>query len=234
MEWKREPPAFARKGAGRSFFPVAAAVLAALLSSLGSLAQAPSAQRPPAAIRVEGGSALSAGQVVRVTWDALPPDTEEFELLLRCDLPRPLVVRLTESEDPRTGDFLWRVPSVPCLGARLLLRRGEGGEESLWAQSETFLIRPEPGGRISQVAHREGELWLPEGEGSVRIFRWGAGSTLDPGLGHLPEGALDPTITPLSKPSAGLPRRPQSSSLGFSCKAGRGPGRPPATLQLRI
>lgn len=175
-----------------------------------------------------------AGQVVRVTWDALPRDTEEFELLLRCDLPSPLVVRLTESKDPATADFRWRVPSVPCLSARLLLRRGDGAEESLWAQSEPFLIRPEPGGKVARVAHMQGELWLPENGTCARAFRWETEASLVPELGDLPAGALSPAPAPLARPAPCASPRSGAARDRRLRNAGLTMGRAPLNLPLRI
>jgi hypothetical protein len=111
----------------------------------------------------EGGT-LRAGALVRVAWDAVPPDTAEFELLLKIERPAPLKLRLTECQDPATASLVWRVPDLPCGEARLVLRRGERRRETTWAVSETFSIAAagliELREASERVTFRDDELWM--------------------------------------------------------------------------
>jgi hypothetical protein len=106
---------------------------------------------------------LRSGQTLAVTWDSLPPATEEFELLLRCEAPVAITLRLTESQDPGLANFFWRVPGIPCDRARLILRRGEGGRETTWAQSEPFRIEVAPSAPVPRVTFLSGEYWVEDG-----------------------------------------------------------------------
>ena len=112
---------------------------------------------------LDRSSPLRPGQAVRVHWTALPPGAEEFELLLRCESPVPITLRLTESQDPDLAYFLWRVPGISCDRARLLLRQGMEGREVLWAQSEPFRIEVSPSAATPKVAFLSGEYWVEDG-----------------------------------------------------------------------
>ena len=69
-----------------------------------------------------------AGEVVTLRWTSLPPETEEFELLLSLDGGRQFI-RLTEMQEPDLESLEWRVPNLPSSDAHLRLRVGLNGEE---------------------------------------------------------------------------------------------------------
>jgi hypothetical protein len=142
--------------------PGTLAVLGVLVLSLASgTVQAQSGDF--AEVALDRGSPLSPGQAVRITWTALPPEAEEFELLLQCESPVPITLRLTESQDPDLAYFLWRVPGISCDRARLLLRQGMEGREILWAQSVPFRIEGSPSATTPKVAFLSGEYWVEDG-----------------------------------------------------------------------
>lgn len=208
----------------------ALACAALLLLSLASAA----GPREGAAVRLEGGSALSSGQVVRVTWDPLPPDTEEFELLLRCDLPLPVTLRLTESRDPASRDYLWRVPNAPCLSARLLLRRGGEEGEVLWAESAPFRILLPRGEPVSEAAYLRGELWLsPLPPRPSAGLREGAPALL-PLPGRPPSAELVLPSKALAAPERGEPWRPGRRERPNRRPADSAAAGPRPEVQLRI
>ncbi len=145
---------------------------ALLLAAAATLRAAPAAVPE---VRLSSPGPLRPGQSVAVTWSALPAGTEEFELLLQCDAPVPVTLRLTESEDPSLGRFSWRVPAVPCGRARLVLRRGEEGEERLFARSAPFAIRVEPTAPVQQVVLRDDEYWVCDGAAPAPLVLSGSG-----------------------------------------------------------
>ncbi len=112
------------------------------------------------ALRIDGP--LVAGQEVTVSWDGLPAGTEEFELLLACDEPVALTIRLTESMDPELTAYAWRVPRVACGGARLQLRAGIDEREVIWAASVPFRIAASSQGAPDTVREHGGELWMED------------------------------------------------------------------------
>ena len=112
------------------------------------------------ALRIDGP--LVAGQEVTVSWDGLPAGTEEFELLLACDEPVPLTIRLTESMDPELTAYAWRVPHVACDVARLQLRAGIDEREVVWAASAPFRITASTEGAPDAVREHGGELWMED------------------------------------------------------------------------
>ncbi len=109
-----------------------------------------------------GGDRLQPGQKIRITWSLLPPDTEEFELLLKCESPFVFKIRLTECKDPGLDSLVWVVPRIPCERARLLLRRGEGGKEIDWAWSRPFSIRGGLCAPVQRTAYYRGEMWATD------------------------------------------------------------------------
>lgn len=113
-------------------------------------------------LKLLGPNKLKAGQRVEVVWDKLPAQTGEFELLLTVDLPEPVTIRLTESESPRLRAYSWLVPNISCFSARLVLRKGEAGEETTWAESEPFRIEYSRREAPPLVVLDRGELWLKD------------------------------------------------------------------------
>lgn len=146
----------------------AAAVRAALLSgaflALPGIAAPAEAPRPSVHLD-DGGGSLFAGQRVIVTWDGLPADVREVELLLSLDGGRRFPIRLTESFDPAPGTFAWLVPCLPATGARLRLRYGRAGREEEDAEpSAPFGIFVPPSSPAARLERREGEWWVAEEE----------------------------------------------------------------------
>jgi hypothetical protein len=107
------------------------------------------------------GPVVRAGEWVRTRWEPLPADVDEFELLLVLDGARAPRVRLTGQLSPERESYLWRVPNLPCLSARLLLRFSRGHDEEEEAEpGEAFSIVGtvlEPVARLSYV---RGEWWV--------------------------------------------------------------------------
>lgn len=148
-----DPIRKARCSAGQRFF--ASAFFAVLVWHSAALASP--ARR---SLLLRPGGPFDPGITVAATWAPLPPGTEEFELLLRCDLPTPITLRLTECERPELCSLEWIVPNLPCRGATLLLRLGLGGRELTWAQSETFRICADARLPVASAFFSRGELWL--------------------------------------------------------------------------
>lgn len=198
------------------------------------------------AIHVSGGAILRKGQIVTVTWDALPPDTDEFELLLQCEPPISIRLRLTECEEPEMRSFAWRVPDLPALEARIVLRRGEKGRELLWARSEPLQIiggadfaEPVVERRASvenapRVLLRDGELWLQENP-----RRWRPQESADGLAGEEISGRQDAALIPCAMPTlAGAATGTVQKMERERSPARRTPARPllrkSQVLQLRI
>lgn len=149
-------------------------------------------------ISLSAGATLRAGEDVSLAWPTLPSDTDEFELLLLCEEPLRLKVRLTESRSPDITRFTWRVPAFPSGRARLLLRRGGLGGERLWARSHPFEIRSALGQMVHSVEWRSGELWLSEERAPSTL-----GST--PSQASVPFGEGHPPVIPADGCASSLP-----------------------------
>jgi hypothetical protein len=187
-----------------------------------------------AEIDVGCGATLTAGDRVEIRWAPLPEGTAEFELLLECDLPHPLTLRLTESEDPAVERMVWRVPNVPCMSARLVLRRGEEGHEILWGQSETFRIAWSNGETPERAEFQEGELWLRTAEHKPRPIEGASDLWRDGDLGRLPAAAARSTSASCMEPSGGPMKRHADEGEKRAGKSHRILLREPMRLQLRI
>jgi hypothetical protein len=109
------------------------------------------------------------GQEVRVSWSALPAGVEELEVLVSLDGTLERTVRLTGELDPVLGSVRVRVPNLPASSARILLRVGKDGEETVLPARSRFAIDPAPEARLPAIAYRRGEWWsggpadLPDG-----------------------------------------------------------------------
>jgi hypothetical protein len=114
-------------------------------------------------ILLDGPGAFRPGEGAVIRWGALPQGTAEFELLLQCEEPIPIVLRLTGSQDPDLRALEWRVPNIPCDRARVIIRSNWGGREILLARSEPFQILVAGGVPLQRVDFQEGELWVREG-----------------------------------------------------------------------
>ncbi len=200
----------------------------------------------PSLLKVSGGGIVHAGQVVSVTWNGLPSDTDEFELLLQCETPGPLTLRLTECEEPAMRAFSWHVPDgLPSLRARIVLRRGEKGRELLWARSEPFQISAgrlfarlaetaDTDVNIARVSMRDGELWLREEAPRPGRDEHAGGFEAEEFSGRN-EAALQPGVVhtlaiPASAPQHGAELARAPIRRPFT----RIRPRKPSTLQLRI
>jgi hypothetical protein len=102
-----------------------------------------------------------AGDVVNLQWTPLPPEAEEFELLLSLDGGRRFV-RLTEMQGPGARTLEWRVPNLPSDDARLRLRMGRMGEEIELELSAPFTIVGREDRPVACVSFREGEWWTSQ------------------------------------------------------------------------
>jgi hypothetical protein len=102
-----------------------------------------------------------AGDVVNLQWTPLPPEAEEFELLLSLDGGRHFV-RLTEMQGPGARTLEWRVPNLPSGDARLRLRMGRMGEEIELELSAPFTIVGSEDKPVAGVSFREGEWWTSQ------------------------------------------------------------------------
>jgi len=207
--------------------------LVVLLAGLAATCAVAAAAAPTPELVVGGGGSVRAGETVRVTWSALPPGAEEFELLLRCESPVSLTLRLTESEDPALPGLSWRVPALPCGRARLLLRFGEEGCETVWAQSEPFRITAGAPEATERIDLEGGELWIREGPiPAGHTLRAGIPTTVS-SPGGTPLEANTPAAGPgrLSPPPAApLTRPPSSPAMVVRPRASRAP----MNLPLRI
>jgi len=198
------------------------------------------------AIHVSGGPVLRNGQIVTLTWDALPRDTDEFELLLQCEAPVSIRLRLTECEEPEMRSFAWRVPDLPVLEARIVLRRGEKGRELLWARSGPLQIIggedfAEPVGAIRAAAAngprvllRDGELWLQENP-LTRGLDEGAEGRAGEEISGRQEAALVPCAMPtLAGAATGTVQKMERERSPARRSSARPISRKPQVLQLRI
>ena len=102
-----------------------------------------------------------AGNVVNLQWTPLPPEAEEFEVLLSLDGGRHFI-RLTEMHGPGARTLEWRVPNLPSDDARLRLRMGLRGEEVELELSAPFTIVGSEDKPVAGVSFREGEWWTSQ------------------------------------------------------------------------
>jgi len=135
-------------------------ILAAMM-----LALAPAAPAPAAAAAVAPGptlvvpAAVTAGQVVTLRWSGLPADVAEVEIVLSLDGGRSYHVRVSPELEAREGGYRWRVPDLPAIRARLLLRTGGGAGERAGAVSGEFRIVHASGVEGPQLGFHEGQFW---------------------------------------------------------------------------
>lgn len=109
------------------------------------------------------GTVVRAGDVVEVRWTPVPPDVEEFELLLSIDGGKTFPVRFTTALDPKQTSYFWHVPNVPTGAARILLRVGVDDREEMMRPGPLFQVlgdAEEPTGRFT---FRDGEWWTTNG-----------------------------------------------------------------------
>ncbi|HVP14407.1 MAG TPA: hypothetical protein VMS88_02615 [Terriglobales bacterium] len=137
------------------------AVLFALVLAAGGHAHARAPEREPAESlgTIQVPASVLAGDLVELRWAGVRGEVEEMELLLSLDGGATYPVRLTRELEGHSLRFLWRVPDLPTLRARLLLRVGGEGGERAGAVSREFGIRHTAGAAAPDLAYHEGRLW---------------------------------------------------------------------------
>lgn len=109
--------------------------------------------------RPAAGQVLRAGEWAEVVWTTLPPEVEEFELLLSLDDGASYTIRLTPQLDPAIGSYRWLVPNLPSQRARLQVRAGIDHREIERPPGEVFEIVGEAVRPLSGLRWLDGELW---------------------------------------------------------------------------
>ena len=118
------------------------------------------------------GEALAPGAVVEVRWASLcdvarggeKREIDEAEVVLSLDGGRTFPIRVTPELRPCTTRFLWTVPALPTIHARLALRAGSeqrDATESLEILSGEFRILSDPDGRVEKLRRHVDEWWIP-------------------------------------------------------------------------
>ena len=98
---------------------------------------------------------LRSGETVVLSWDALPDDVEQIELLLSLDDGRRFTTRISPELDGRTTTWRWCVPAIDAARARLVIRAWGTRGERHGVPSVAFRI--EPG---EADAPEEAFLWM--------------------------------------------------------------------------
>ncbi len=111
------------------------------------------------AITLSVPASVTAGEVVVLRWEGVPPEVEELELVLSLDGGRSYPVRLCPELDGRTRSFAWTVPDLPAEQARLMLRVGGEEGERLGALSRPFRIAHAEGAPRPNLTFHEGTMW---------------------------------------------------------------------------
>ena len=160
------------------------------------------AAEPAAAITLSVPASVTAGEVVELRWEGVPPEVEELELVLSLDGGRSYTVRLCPELDGRTRSFAWTVPDLPAEQARLMLRVGGQEGERLGALSRPFRITHAEGAPRPDLAFHEGTMWtgFEAPAGPLPAALAPRGPSLDEGAaagpGALPEDGAQP-VPPL-------------------------------------
>lgn len=127
----------------------------------------------PTMISPGAGEALAPGAVVEVRWASLcdvaarsgeKREIDEAEVVLSLDGGRTFPIRVTPELSPCTTRFLWTVPALPTVHARLALRSGSeerDATESLEILSGEFRILSDPDGRVEKLRRHVNEWWIP-------------------------------------------------------------------------
>ena len=68
-------------------------------------------------MRLPFGDTVEAGQTVRVQFEGIPADVEEFELLLVAGSGEPFRLRVSRGLPRDTTSFLWTVPNLDVAQA---------------------------------------------------------------------------------------------------------------------
>lgn len=109
------------------------------------------------------GAVVRGGEVVKVTWAPVPPDVEEFELLLSLDGGKTFQLRLTAMLDPRLTSYIWHVPNLPTGAACLRLRVGVDGHEEMLQPGPSFRLLANASVPVERITFQDGEWWPTEG-----------------------------------------------------------------------
>ena len=118
------------------------------------------------------GEALAPGAVVEVRWASLcdaarageKREIDEAEVVLSLDGGRTFPIRVTPELRPCATRFLWTVPALPTVHARLALRAGSeqrDATETLEILSGEFRILSDPDGRVEKLRRHVNEWWIP-------------------------------------------------------------------------
>ncbi len=88
------------------------------------------------------GAVLRGGSFATVAWSsaALPANAEEWEAFLSLDGGEYYAFRITPHLDIARRQFTWVVPNVDTTKARILIRAGDEGRETLFEIPATFSI----------------------------------------------------------------------------------------------
>lgn len=191
------------------------------------------------------GEVLTPGQVVEARWDvscsAAPPSADEAELVLSLDGGSVFAIRVSRELSACQERLRWTVPALPTEKGRLALRRGvEGREESetLSVMSETFVILPDPEGRLEDLHPGRGESWVEqdfafeEAEDFLRGSICAAGNLVarDPYAPDAESGEVSGLVAPASRPRTF--RDSAAVARNLELGAARSPRPVPTTLRL--
>lgn len=119
---------------------------------------------------------------------------DEAEIVLSLDGGRSYPIRVTPELRPCATRFLWTVPALPTVHARLALRSGfeERDEtETLRILSAEFRILRDPDGRVEQLRRHVNEWWIPPTPAVLTAE-------------DLLEGTMSPANTQISVPVASV------------------------------
>lgn len=134
-------------------------VLALVPLFLLAAAPAVALRGPRLEVRVQSlPGTLRAGETVVISWDELPGDVAEMELLLSLDDGRRFTMRISPELDGRTRSYHWRVPDLAADRARLQIRAGGARGEREGVPSAAFRIEPAAPGASDAI--REDVLWM--------------------------------------------------------------------------
>lgn len=148
------------------------------------------------------GATVTAGERVRLEWPSLPPDVDEFEILLSLDGGASYPIRLTPQLAPGTTVLTWEIPNLPTMAARVRLRAGFDGHEIEGAPSRAFRLLAREDLPPAPLRYADGEWWI-----SVGASLWSLALTRrteptaqasKPAVEEL--GALAPSNPPLAPP----------------------------------
>lgn len=177
------------------------AILVALSLSGGSDAvpALPGTARPSLEARQSARVALPGGEALA--------GFDEAELVLSLDGGASYPIRVSRRLDTGAGEVEWVVPALPSHSARLGLRAGRKGAETLVAVSAGFAIHLGDGVPPERVVAAVNDLWTEEAAREASVP-----PSFPAGLGQVPsllEGATEPTVddddqlAPLLLPVAG-------------------------------